>query len=78
MSEAKNDNMNEEMVCPVGRFFSKLEKSSLRKSKFMEHLSRSRIEFLRAVKSLIDERIENLEKEAGPEGRKSAAKIEVE
>ncbi|MFP4035905.1 MAG: hypothetical protein ACLFUE_00130 [Desulfobacteraceae bacterium] len=78
MNETKNDKMDEQMFCPVGRFFSRLEKSSLRKSKFMEHLSRSRAEFLKAVKSLIDERIEKLEKEEAPKEERKATRIEVE
>jgi hypothetical protein len=78
MVKTKDETLNEQMICPIGRFFSKLEKASRRKSKFTEHLSRSRIEFLKAVKSLIDEKIEDLEKEGVPRGQKKATRIKVE
>jgi len=78
MVRAKSDNKNEQMACPIGRFFSRLEKASQRKGKFTEHLSRSRIEFLKAVKYLIDEKIEDLEKEGVPRGQKKATRIKVE
>jgi hypothetical protein len=78
MVKAKSDNMKEQMACPIGRFFSRLEKASRRKSKFTEHLSRSRIEFFKALKCLIDEKIEDLEKEGVPRGQKKATRIKVE
>jgi len=66
-------------LCPVGRFFSELERKGLgKKSKFREHLTRSRIEFLRAIRSLVDERIEELEKGPSKKGAKKVTKIEVE
>ena len=59
----KEKRHEEEMViCPVGRFFLDMERVAGRKSKFMEHLDRSRIEFLKAVRTLVDERIQDLEK----------------
>ncbi len=70
--------MNEQMVCPVGRFFSKLEQGSRRKSKFTEYLSRSRIEFFKALKFLLDERIEDLEQESIFREQKKAAGVKVE
>jgi predicted transcriptional regulator len=78
MVKAKSDTMNEQMACPIGRFFSRLEKASRRKSKFTEHLSRSRIEFFKALKCLIDEKIEDLEKEGVLRGQKKATRIKVE
>lgn len=78
MVESKNEPMNEQMLCPVGRFFSKLEKASHRKSKFTEHLARSQVEFLKAIKFLIDEKIEDLEKKEAPGRQKQANRIEVE
>jgi hypothetical protein len=78
MAKAKRDDMSEEMACPIGRFFMKLEKASQRKSKFTEHLSRSRIEFFKALKCLIDEKIEDLEKEGVLRGPKKATRIKVE
>lgn len=78
MAKAKKDDLNERMSCPVGRFFSDIEKRVRKESKFLEHLTRSRIEFLRAVKCLVDEKIENLEKESASRGRKKVTKIKVE
>jgi len=64
-------------VCPVGKFFSDLEKVSLKKSKFFEHLNLSRVEFLKAIRSLVDERIQDLEQKAS-KSEKRATKIKVE
>ena len=76
MSKDKN---NEEMaVCPVGRFFMDLQKLSKRKSKFSGHMNKARIEFLKAVRSLVDEKIEHLEKGSGSEKKKRVSKIKVE
>jgi len=66
----------EMMSCPVSRFFSDLEKFSGRKSPFFDHLKNSRIEFLKAVRSLFDKRIDSLEKR-GTKGRKRMPKSEV-
>ena len=66
------------VLCPVGRFFQDLEKASGRRSDFFVHLNRSRMEFLKAVRSLVDERIEDLEKRDSRKGKKKATKIKVE
>ena len=67
--------IEEEMVvCPVGRFFMDIGKASKGKSKFFEHLNQSRIEFLKAVRSLVDERIEAVEKYGQEKGKKKAQK----
>ena len=56
-----------------------LEKKALgKKSKFREHINRSRIEFLKAIRSLLDERIEELEKGPSRRGEKKVTKIKVE
>ncbi len=73
---AKQKHKEEIMYCPVARFFSDLEKVSERKSTFFEHLNSSRIEFLKAVRSLFDERIDSLEK-MGAKRSKKMPKIEV-
>ena len=67
----------DEMYCPVGRFFSDLEKASGKKSEFFEHLNLSCIEFLKAIRSLFDERIESIEKK-GTKRTKKTTKIKVE
>jgi len=78
MVKARNDTVYEQTTCPIARFFSRLEKASRRKSKFTEHLSRSRIEFFKALKCLIDEKIEALEHEGVPRGEKKTTRIKVE
>ena len=75
MSKEKN---NEELaVCPVGRFFLDLQGLSNRKSKFSSHMNNARIEFLKAIRSLVDERIEYLEKGSKSKKQKKASKIKV-
>ncbi len=78
MAKAKNKDKNERVSCPIGRFFSDLEKASGNKSLVLEHLSRSKLEFLKAVKYLVDDKIENLEKKGSAKGKKKATKIRVE
>ncbi len=73
----KKEHEQETFVCPVGRFFAELGRAGGKKSAFQEHLNNSRVEFLKAIRSLVDERIERMEKEEGEGGRK-ATKIEVE
>jgi hypothetical protein len=68
----------EMVVCPVGRFFLELQRGSHRKSKFFEHLDVSRIEFLKAIRSLIDERIEGLEEKKSSRQEKKATRIKIE
>ena len=74
MVKQKEDEM---VVCPVGKFFLDLKKGSRKKSKFFEHLDLSRIEFLKAMRSLIDDRIEDLEEKKSSRQEKKATKIEV-
>ena len=74
MAKQKEDDM---VVCPVGKFFLDLQKGSRKKSKFFEHLDLSRIEFLKALRSLIDDRIEGLEEKKSSRQEKKATKIEV-
>ena len=74
-----NENQdNEVFICPVKRFFTDLEKMTGKKSPFFSHMNRSRLEFLKAVKSLVDAKIEDIEKKADSKGHQKATKIEVE
>ena len=67
----------EMVLCPVGRFFLDLEKASGKKSEFFQHLTRSRVEVLKAIRSLVDEKIEGLEKKTA-KGKKKVTRIKVE
>ena len=75
---AKTINEEESFSCPVGSFFADIEKVFGKKSKFFEHMGRSRVEFLKAVRSLIDEKIEGLEKKGAAKAGRKKTKIKVE
>ena len=68
----------ERITCPVGSFFMDLDKTFGRKSPFYEHMTRSKIEFLKGVKSLLDERIEYLEKKGSKKTSAKLTKVKVE
>ena len=74
----KEKNEKEMVSCPVGDFFSDLEKVFGKKSKFFGHMSRSRLEFLKAIRSLLDEKIECVEKKGTAKAGKRMTKIKVE
>jgi hypothetical protein len=76
MSKAKPE--KEIFICPVGRFLGELESVFDPKSGFWGHLKQSRIEFLKAIKCLVDDHIENLEKEKGKKRGKKMSRVEVE
>ncbi len=75
MSKQKNEIGMES--CPVCRFFSNFEKISMLKPKLFGHLNQSGIEFLKAINSLIDDRIESMEKKGSPKAKKKMSKIKV-
>ena len=72
--KAKGDRID----CPVGTFFMNLERTFGRKSLFNKHLTRSKIEFLKGVKSLLDDRIEYLEKKDSKKAGAKLTKVKVE
>ena len=74
---AKEKTNQETMSCPVARIFSELEKTYGRKSTFFNHLHQSQIEFLKAIRSLVDDHIDELEKKS-EKGKKKTTKIKVE
>lgn len=78
MGKEKNANNGEAFTCPVAKFFSGFEKAFKGGSGFFEHLNLSRIEFLKAIRSLVEERIESLEKCAKAPQEKRATKINIE
>jgi len=65
-------------ICPVGKFFMDLEDAFGKKSDFFKHVTRARIEFLKAMRSLLDERINTLEKKGNPAAKKRMTKIDVQ
>ena len=75
---AKKKSKENVFVCPIGKFFWDLEEAFGKKSDFGKHLTRSRIEFLRAIRSLLDERIASLEKKKSGKAGKKMQNIKVE
>jgi hypothetical protein len=65
-------------ICPVGKFFMDLEDAFGKKSDFFQHITRTRIEFLKAMRFLLDERINTLESRANPAAKKRMTKINVQ
>jgi hypothetical protein len=74
----KKETNEERFSCPVGRLLRDFEEICGKKSEFFEHMAQSRIEFLKGIRSLVDERIEHLEKKRSAKGGKKMTKIEVE
>jgi sarcosine oxidase delta subunit len=64
-------------ICPVGKFFMDLENAFGKQTDFFKHMTQSRIEFLKAMRSLLDERIDSLEKKKGAKAKKRMTKIKV-
>ena len=72
-------NTSEEMCsCPIGTFIKDVEKTFGKKSNFLDHIARSKVEVLKAFRSLIDERIESLEGKKTRSDRKKMTNIEVD
>ena len=75
---AEKKNKEQTVVCPVGKLFMDLEDAMGKKSKFFEHMTRSRVEFLKGIRSLLDERIDHYEKKGSKKSAKKMTKIKVE
>ena len=78
MAEKKSEAGGAKALCPLGKFFQCLEDLSKNAPEFRKHLDRSRLELLKAVKTLVDSRIKTLEKRNTPGKRKVARKITIE
>ena len=65
------------VICPVGKFFMDLENAFGKQTDFFKHMTQSRIEFLKAMRSLLDERIDSLEKKKSAKAKKRMTKIKV-
>jgi hypothetical protein len=74
---AAKKNEQQVVICPVGKFFMDLENVFGKKSDFFKHMTQSRIEFLKAMRAVLDERIDTLEKEKAPKKKKRMTKIKV-
>ena len=76
MSQKKNK--EQMVVCPVGKFFMDLEEVMGKKSKFVSHMARSKVEFLKGIRTLLDEGIDYYEKKGSKPAGKKMTKIKVE
>lgn len=65
-------------TCPVGNFFKHLLAGSGERSPFQEHMNRCGLEFLKGIRSLVDESIERLEKGPRSSRGRKATRIKVE
>jgi len=73
--ERKDDDV---FVCPVARFFNDIGKVCAKDSGFKSHMRKSRVEFLKAIKSFLEEGIERIEGGQQGDVKEKAEKIEVE
>jgi len=62
----------------LGTFFSWLDERISPSSEFREHMAKSRIEFLKGIRVLIDKRIDDLEKRHPKKAGKKATRVKVE
>jgi len=76
MAEKKSE--QETAGCPVGSFLEDLEKVFGKKSQFFEHMTQSKLEFMKGIRSLLDARIDHLEKMRSGKAGKKMTKIKVE
>lgn len=68
----------EEAFRSLGRFFSWMEGKVSPGTEFREHMAKSRVEFLKGIRSLVDKKIDDLERRHGKREGKKATKIKVE
>lgn len=78
MAKKKSETGGAKALCPLGKLFQGLEELSKNAPEFRRHLDRSHLELLKAVKTLVDSKIKNLEKKNTPGKRKVARKITIE
>ncbi len=75
---AEKRNKEQMVVCPVGKFFMDLEEVMGKKSKFQEHMARSKLEFLKGIRSLLEEGINYYEKKGTKKRGQKMTKIKVD
>ena len=68
----------EEAFRSLGIFFSWLDQRISPSSEFREHMTKSRVEFLKGIRVLIDKRIDDLEKRHPKKAGKKATRVKVE
>jgi hypothetical protein len=78
MQMAEKKNREQMVICPVGKFFMDLEGIMGKQSKFFDHMIRSRVEFLKGIRALLDEGIDYYEKKGSKKSGKKLTKIQVD
>jgi len=76
MSRSKRHKV--EAGCPVGRFFMGLETIFGAGPDMGDHLDKSQLELLKAIRAFVDGRIEAIEKKHSGKRQQKMTKIEVE
>jgi hypothetical protein len=77
-SKEDDEITTEEAFRSLGQFFSWIEEKVTPGTEFREHMAKSRVEFLKGIRSLIDAKINDLEKKHEKRESKKATKVEVE
>lgn len=77
MAKQIKEERKEISECPLCTLFTIGSRVFGKESEFYRHMINARIEFLQAIKSLIDSRIESLEKTEKTPKKKKFTKIEV-
>jgi len=72
------EDANQAQECPIAKILSHVKEICGLESNFRRHMVQARIEFLKGIRSLVDNRIEVLEKELQEPKKREATKIEVE
>jgi hypothetical protein len=67
-----------EQLCPFCQLYAGLIRLADPQSEFCRHLQMARVEFYKALRSLIDQRLDTLEKAAQASSKKGFKKIKVE
>ena len=77
-SKEQQDISTEDAFRSLGRFFTWMEGKVVPHSEFREHMNKSRVEFLRGIRSLIDKKIGDLEKKESKGQKKGTTRVKVE
>ncbi|MBW2000822.1 MAG: hypothetical protein JRJ29_23030 [Deltaproteobacteria bacterium] len=76
--ETKTEKDEGLLSCPVAYLFADLKALLGPKSGFFKHLNQSRVEFLKALRALLDERIQSLEERPSGRPARQRTKVKVE
>jgi hypothetical protein len=64
--------------CPIGRLLQDFDSTFGESSAFGAHLQNARLEFLKAVRTFVDERIAALEKASGPKRSRRMTRVTID